>query len=179
MVKLFLKIHEDTKLSDETGIFFTPLNNLGKQKAIENIALYKKHHINKIFSSPYLHTLQSCLPYAKHINENINIECALYDVLDDERYVFLKHHNYLRDISKKYSCIKAVDPYYKSTVITSNVSFNETPQEIINRLCGFLYPFITNTDPKHNENILLMTHPSTAKHIVLYCNRFKYKIVEL
>jgi 2,3-bisphosphoglycerate-dependent phosphoglycerate mutase len=73
-MKLYILRHED-RTQDAT--FFAPLTKTGLDNALKLIAKCDELHINQIYSSPYIRTLQTIYPYAKAKGVNVKLDYSI------------------------------------------------------------------------------------------------------
>ena len=73
-MKLYLLRHEDRTID---CTFFSPLTLLGLKNSVKLKNLLVTHNINKIYSSPFIRTIQTIFPYSKKHKIPINLEYGL------------------------------------------------------------------------------------------------------
>ena len=67
-MEIYIIRHEDRTMD---ASFFAPLTKEGLDKSVELINILQKEKIDKIYSSPFIRTLQTIYPYAKSIDKKI------------------------------------------------------------------------------------------------------------
>ena len=73
-MKIYILRHEDRTMD---GTFFSPLTQDGLDNSIKLIDVLNKCKIDTIYSSPFIRTLQTVLPYAKSRNLKINLSIII------------------------------------------------------------------------------------------------------
>ena len=64
--------------------FFSPLTKNGLENSVELIKHLEKEKINKIYSSPYIRTLQTINPYSKKYNINPKLDYSLTELYQED-----------------------------------------------------------------------------------------------
>jgi broad specificity phosphatase PhoE len=149
---------------------------------IANTIIKKGLNIDKIFSSPFLNSLQFSYPLAKKINKKICIEYSLYPFLNNniggEQFMtkhFNEHFfgfNYLFDY---------VNSYYESFTLQSNISCFESINEMNNRVNSFIYSLSVKYKEKKGD-ILFVTHVEISDAINNFLNNnnnIKFEILNI
>ena len=137
---------------------------------IADTIIQRGANIDKIFSSPFLNSLQFCYPLAKKINKKICIDYSLYPFLDNDiggEHFMTKHFNehffgfnYLFDY---------VNSYYNSFTLQSNISCFETAVDMNNRVNSFLYTLSLKYKDRKGD-ILFVTHSRISDAINTFVN---------
>ena len=159
-MKIFILRHED-RTQDAT--FFSPLTSTGIENSERLIDILKKHKINKIYTSPFIRTLQTIHPYASKYCLKLNLEYSLCEIqhphiIPEKSYqvrlptYMAKSFNY----NEKYKSIfDPIDYHYHS----------EENIDVSNRIKNFLNSLINNKITKQ-DNILLVTHQVVCNEIL-------------
>ena len=149
---------------------------------------------DRIYCSPYLSSIQLACYFSIKFKMVYNVENSLYDVLTKRKYTIHNSHHYLNsyknfnfksDLFNDYfkctlynnsKLFNTQNTYYNSSFMVSNIKFNETETDILNRLSPFLYKLL-NDDSL--QNIILITHPDLESFIIKYFdNNEKIKVIK-
>jgi len=150
-MKIFILRHEDRTMD---ATFFSPLTVNGHQNSINLIKYLDKININKIYSSPFIRTLQTIHPYVKEKKIKINLEHSLCEI---------QHPHLIQEKSYKISLPTYIaetfnyNPRYKSFLQSENLEYPENENIVKSRVKNFLKKII-NENLENNINILLVTH---------------------
>lgn len=150
-MKLYILRHEDRTM-DLT--FFSPLTKNGLENSVELIKHLEKEKINKIYSSPYIRTLQTINPYSKKYNINPKLDYSLTELYQEDNIPKKSYQITLPEyIAESFN----FDKEYTSQLIPSNINFPEDDKNFKKRVKNFIKEVIKN-NYKSNDNILLVTH---------------------
>ena len=193
MQKLII-LTEQSLNDDNRGYYYNSLDiNCPKiQKYLNNEIFINEYKDINLFSSPYLSCLELSTELIKlGISNKINVDNALYDVLSKNKYdihnsnYYLKSH-FFDDAYSNISRIKKVEEknilkqknnsklkqyintYYNSSIMASNIKYNENDMDINKRISPFLYNLFRK---QHNVNIII-THDTLINNIQKYINYY-------
>ena len=150
-MRIYFLRHEDRYKSIS---FFTPLNSNGKRNALKLAYNLSSLRITKIYSSPFLRTLQTIEPFIKKSKLKVNLENSLRET------------NIVRGIPEKESRMRLPEDLYKQFNINNSynsflelkdVTYPEEKSYVKKRFNNFLKYLIKKYN-KSNENILLVSH---------------------
>ncbi len=168
-MKLILLRHEERDLSDPR--FFTPLTTNGKENALSlvlklNQLENQNIHIDYIFSSPFLRTLQTIYPYAKSHNLKVNTEYGLYEYIHNPIFE-LKLDDWYHTIDEFYNkdfnyIYNIINTHYKSIVKKEDFHILENHKSLENRIIKFFNYLLTNY---RDKTILIVSHMGTINSI--------------
>lgn len=134
--------------------FFSPLTKKGLENSIKLVDYLKKEKIDKIYSSPFIRTLQTIYPYAKEHDIKINIEYGLSEIhhqdIIPKKAVGISLPEYLAE-SFNYN------PEYKTVIEPTKIIYPEKEIDAQNRMKRILKKVIED-NIKCNYNIVLVTH---------------------
>jgi broad specificity phosphatase PhoE len=158
-MKIFILRHED-RTQDAT--FFSPLTSSGLEKSEKLTDILIKHKINKIYSSPFIRTLQTINPYSDKYNIKVNLEYSLSEIqhphIIPEKSYQVRLPEY---IAEKFNS----NPKYKSLLDPIDHIYPENDKDVSSRVRHFLNILLTNKLEK-NDNILLVTHQIVCNEIL-------------
>jgi broad specificity phosphatase PhoE len=150
-MKIYILRHEDRTMD---GTFFSPLTQEGLDNSIKLIEILNKCNIDVIFSSPFIRTLQTVLPYSKSRNVKINLEHSLAEI-QHPHLIPLKSYqiNLPLYIAEQFN----YNPNYSSYLDPSNHVYPEDEKLVSARVKKFISKVLKDMmDGKHN--ILIVTH---------------------
>ena len=154
-MRIFILRHED-RTQDCT--MFSPLTELGLEKAEKLVEPLDKLNITQIYSSPYIRTLQTVYPYAKKKNLKIKLEYSLVEI---------QHPNIIPSSSYKVRLPEYIakefnfQQDYNSKLQPEELQYPEDESKVDRRLRNFLKDLISKY-LETDENILLVTHQTTC-----------------
>jgi len=150
-MKIFILRHEDRTMD---GTFFSPLTQDGLEKSIKLIEILNKCQIDTIYSSPFIRTLQTVLPYSKSKGVKINLEHSLSEIQHPHLIPIKSYQiNLPQYIAEQFN----YNPNYTSNLDPANHKYPEDEKNVNNRVKQFISKLITeNVDTKHN--VLIVTH---------------------
>ena len=154
-MKIYVLRHE---LRTESPLFFTSLTKKGMYNSEKLKYTLNNIDFDIIYTSPFLRTIQTILPYCKQFNKKLNIEYSLYECTNDQRFNNDNYHQSYNDL-KKY--IPKLDDYVNSVYypVIDKIIFPETINTYKKRLFDFS-EFVINKYKNTNKNILFVTHMS-------------------
>ena len=151
IMKIFLLRHEDRTMDLS---FFSPLTEEGLENSIKLIDKLEKYKIDKIYSSPFIRTLQTVYPYSTKNNKKINIEYSLieYQIPDiiapSGQKVRLPKY-----LAEKFNH----NEKYKSKIYPEDLKYPETLKDVKLRVKNFLADLFKEYS-RQDINILIVTH---------------------
>ena len=150
-MKIFILRHEDRTM-DST--FFSPLTQEGLDNSIKLIEVLTKCNIDVIYSSPFIRTLQTILPYSKSKGIKINLEHSLSEIQHPHLIPIKSYQiNLPQYIAEQFN----YNSSYSSSLDPAFHIYPEDEKSVCNRVKKFISKLITeNVDSKHN--ILIVTH---------------------
>jgi len=164
-MKIFILRHED-RPCDCT--FFSPLTENGLNNSIKLSKVLQNNNINKIFSSPFIRTLQTVDPFTKDTKQSINLEYGLCEIhhqtIIPVKSVGLSLPEYL---AKKYN----YNPNYTSFIKPTGIKYPENATDCENRMKRVLKNII-ETYYKTDDNILIVTHQSLCNTALKIINKY-------
>ena len=163
-MKLYILRHED-RTQDAT--FFAPLTKTGLDNALKLIAKCDELHINQIYSSPYIRTLQTIYPYAKAKGVNVKLDYSISEINDANIIPKNSHGIILPEYLAK---AFLYDESYKSTTQPEELKYPETFKEVNLRAKNFLKNLITNHH-KTDDRVLIVTHQIVCDAILSVVDR--------
>ena len=150
-MKIYFLRHEDRYKSTT---FFTPLTFKGKKNAIKLANRLSSLKITKVYSSPFLRTLQTIEPFIKKSKLKVNLEHSLREI------------NLINHIPKKESKMTLpeeldkqfnINNNYKSFLKTKDLIYPEEESFLKKRFNNFLKHLIQEYN-KTDEKILIVSH---------------------
>jgi len=159
-MKIYFLRHEERYKSIT---FFTPLNKKGKTNALKLGKELKSLNITKIYSSPFLRTLQTIEPFLKLTDVKVNLENSIretnvYKVIPEfEKNIVLPEELY-----KQFN----INSEYESYLKREEIKYPEKNKDISERFNNFLLELIkrySNTE----ESILLVSHAGLINNFLL------------
>jgi broad specificity phosphatase PhoE len=150
-MKIYILRHEDRTMD---ATMFSPLTKDGLDNSIKLIDKINKCDIDIIFSSPFIRTLQTVLPYAKSKNVKINIEHSLSEIQHPHLIPVKSYQiNLPIYIAEQFN----YNSNYTSYLDPAHHIYPEDEKCVCNRVKKFISKLINEMiDTKHN--ILIVTH---------------------
>lgn len=164
-MKIFILRHED-RTQDAT--FFSPLTQKGLENANNLIEHLEKLNIRIIYSSPFIRTLQTIYPYAKHSGNKIKLEYALGEIQHGD---IIPKASYQVRLPEYLAKLFHYDSGYQTHYQPENYNYPETEKNVTERVKIFLRQLIAqygNTE----ENILLVTHQEICRVILRIVKKY-------
>ena len=150
-MKLYILRHEDRTMD---ATFFAPLTKTGLDKSKELVDVLKKYKIDKIYSSPFIRTLQTVYPYSKDTDQKINIEYSLGEI---QHPSIIPEKSYQVTLPEYIAESFNYNSKYTSAMEPSKYTYPEDDKIVANRVKQFITKLIDEEiDTEHN--ILLCTH---------------------
>jgi len=150
-MKIFILRHEDRTMD---ATMFAPLTKNGLDKSVKLIDILNKNEIDIIFSSPFIRTLQTVLPYSKSKGIKINLEHSLSEI-QHPRLIPINSYqiNLPQYIAEQFN----YNPNYTSYLDPSLHIYPEDEKCVCNRVKNFISKLVNEMfNTKHN--ILIVTH---------------------
>lgn len=174
-MKIYILRHEDRT---QDCSFFAPLTKNGLENAIKLVPYLEKLKLDKIYSSPFIRTLQTIYPYSKEHDKKINIEYGLSELHNDEiiakKAVGISLPEYLAE-SFNYN------PEYKSLLKPTDIIYPEKEKHALIRVKRVLRKIIQDYG-NTNCNIILVSHQTLCNSVLKIVNKhseeFKGKLSE-
>ena len=155
---IYLLRHED-RTQDCT--FFSPLTENGLENAEKLIDVLKKLKINKIYSSPFIRTLQTIYPYSKKYNYKINIDYSLAELQHPD---LIPPNSYQVTLPKYLEKKFNYNENYNSTMLPTEFNYPENNIELSKRVKK-IFKKIINNNHQTNNIIILVTHQGICNTI--------------
>lgn len=150
-MKIYILRHEDRTMD---GTFFSPLTQDGLDNSIKLIEILSKCKIDTIYSSPFIRTLQTVLPYAKSKGLKINLEHSLAEIQHPHLIPVKSYQiNLPVYIAEQFN----YNPNYTSCLSPSNHTYPEDESCVNKRVKKFIAKIVQDM-AKKNNNILIVTH---------------------
>ena len=150
-MKIYLLRHEDRTMDLS---FFSPLTEDGLENSIKLVDKLEKYKIDKIYSSPFIRTLQTIYPYSIKNNKKINIEYSLieYQIPDiiapaGQKVRLPKY------LAEKFN----YNDKYQSKIYSEDLQFPEELKDVKKRVRDFLADLFKEHS-RHDVNILIVSH---------------------
>ena len=158
-MKIYILRHEDR--TDDCS-FFAPLTKMGLEKSNKLVDIIKTCKINKIFSSPFIRTLQTIDPFVRESKLQVNIEYGLEEINHEDiipkKAAGISLPEYLAEIFN-------YNPDYKTHIKPVDIIFPERTDHVKKRVKRFLRNILTKNFPGE-DNILLVTHQGVCTTIL-------------
>ena len=150
-MRIYILRHEDRTMD---GTFFSPLTQDGLDNSIKLIEILTKCKIDTIYSSPFIRTLQTVLPYSKSRNLKINLEHSLSEIQHPHLIPVKSFQiNLPLYIAEQFN----YNPLYTSCLNPSNHVYPENEKNVSARVKRFISQVIKEMMDK-DVNILIVTH---------------------
>lgn len=162
-MKIYILRHED-RTNDCS--MFSPLTLMGIEKSRELASTLEKLNINKIYSSPFIRTLQTIYPFIKDNNKKVNLEYGLSEI----------HH---KDIIPKKAVGIHLPEYiaesfnynkdYATKIKPNEIVYPESTKEVSKRLRHFLKELFKENIETDNV-ILIVSHQTICTKMLNIAN---------
>ncbi len=159
-MKVILLRHE--KRGIDVG-YYSSLTDEGIFDTIHLKYKLDKIHIDEIFCSPFVRTIQTIYPYAYKNNKKINLEYGLYEYLHNPYFLLTKWYYTYDDIPDN-DLKEIVNMEYKSIVDGNDFVVLEDEINLEKRITKFFNNIINNPEYK-NKTILLVSHQGVINKI--------------
>jgi 2,3-bisphosphoglycerate-dependent phosphoglycerate mutase len=150
-MKIFLLRHEDRTMDLS---FFSPLTEEGLNNSIKLVDKLEKYKIEKIYSSPFIRTLQTVYPYSIKQNKKINLEYSLVEfqipdlIAPEGQKVRLPKY-----LAEKFN----YNDKYKSKIFPEDLKYPEELKDVKKRVKDFLIDLFKEYS-RLDINILIVSH---------------------
>jgi broad specificity phosphatase PhoE len=168
-MKIYILRHEDRTMD---ATFFAPLTEDGLNNSVKLIPLLKMCKINKIYSSPFIRTLQTIHPYAKQCDLNINIDYSLGEI---QHPLIIPQKSYQITLPLYLSKSFNFNDKYKSIICPTEYTYPETEKNVEERVKKFIFKLI-NDEFKSKYNIIIVSHQVVCNIILKIVNSKSSKI---
>jgi len=158
-MKLYILRHEE-RTQDAT--FFSPLTERGLINSNNLVEKLEKLQITKIYSSPFIRTLQTIYPFSIKNKIKINLECKLIEYHHSN---IIPKQSHGVELPLYMARLFNYDPEYVSTIPSKMIKYPETHKNVDQRTRQLLSDIIKKYYYT-NEVILLVTHQCVC-HVVL------------
>ena len=162
-MKVILLRHE--KREDYSG-YFSNLTDDGLKDSFKLEKKLSKMNIDKIYSSPFVRTLQTIFPYALKQNKKVNVEYALYEYKHNPYFLTEPQIYEVKDMNNEY-INHIINKRYKSYV-NKDEDFNfqllENETHLENRVKKFL-DYLKSNKTLKNKTLLIVTHKGVINKI--------------
>ena len=163
-MKLYILRHEDRTMD---ATFFSPLTKEGLENSAKLIDVLKKEEINKIYSSPFIRTLQTIYPYSKLIDKKINIDYSLSEIqhphIIPEKSYQVTLPSYLIE---SFNC----NEKYTSLCFPTDYIYPEDEKNVEKRVKRFIKKLITD-ELSSSRNIIIVSHQIVCNIILKIVDR--------
>jgi broad specificity phosphatase PhoE len=157
-MKIILLRHEERGV--DVG-FYSPLTNNGIVNASTILPeQLNKLHIDILFSSPFIRTLETIYFYAKRYNKKVNIDYGLYEYLHNPYFLFGKWFYTTDDIP--YELLSIINHNYYSIVRRDDLFVLEDEMNLERRIIKF-FNFLYHS--YKDKTILIVTHKGVINKI--------------
>ena len=163
-MKIYILRHEDRTMD---ATFFSPLTNEGLDNSIKLIEVLKEHKIDKIYSSPFIRTLQTVTPYSKSINLPINLDYSLSEIQHPH---IIPKKSYQITLPLYLAESFNYNPKYTSLFNPVDHKYPEDEKSVDKRVKRFMSKILTD-ELKNKYNILIVSHQIVCNIILKYATR--------
>jgi broad specificity phosphatase PhoE len=168
-MNIYILRHEDRT---QDCSFYAPLTKEGLHNSKKLIKILREHNINKIYSSPFIRTLQTIYPYAVDSSNSICIEYGLEEI-NHEDIIPKKAANAVLPeyIAESFH----YNPDYTTIIKPEEIVYPEKLSSVEKRTKRLLRSIIG--EPTNNgKNIILVTHQCICHCIVDIIRKAKPEI---
>lgn len=150
-MKIYILRHEDRTMD---ATFFSPLTQKGLEKSQKLIKVLKAKKINKIYSSPYIRTLQTVHPYSKYSGIKINLEYSLSEIQHPH---IIPEKSYQVTLPEYIAESFNYNPKYSSMIYPNSFIYPEDEKNVSKRVKKFLEKLLQDK-LETNDHILIVGH---------------------
>ena len=168
-MKIYILRHEDRTMD---ASFFAPLTKEGLDNSVKLIKVLTEYKIDKIFSSPFIRTLQTIHPYAKSIDKSICIDYSLSEIQHPE---IIPKKSFQISLPLYIAESFNYNPKYTSLFNPIDHVYPENEKIVEKRVKNFITK-IFNEYLKTKTNIIIVTHQIVCNIILKIVNRYNKKI---
>lgn len=158
-MKIYIIRHED-RTQDAT--MFSPLTEEGIKNSLNLIDIVSSLNVDKLYSSPFIRTLQTIFPFAKKKNIKINID---YGIAELQHPDLIPPNSYKVHLPKYIAEQFNGNNNYTSSIQPIDYQYPESSTELTKRVKSFLKKIINNHQDNNNI-ILLATHQGVCNTIL-------------
>lgn len=155
-MKIYILRHEDRTLD---ATFFAPLTYNGHLRSQKLVSYLRENQINKIYSSPFVRTLQTVNPYLKYLkSKNKNLKVNLdYGLSEIQHPHIIPEKSYKINLPIYIAKDFNYNEKYQSSINPEDFKYPENGDHVKNRVKNiFNKIFDDNIDSK--ANVLIVTH---------------------
>ena len=163
-MKIYILRHEDRTMD---ATFFSPLTSEGLNNSVKLIEILKKHNIDKIYSSPFIRTLQTVTPYSKSMNIPINLDYSLSEIQHPH---IIPEKSYQITLPLYIAESFNYNPKYTSLFNPVDYKYPENEKLVEKRVKRFMGKILTD-ELKSKHNILIVSHQVVCNIILKFANR--------
>jgi 2,3-bisphosphoglycerate-dependent phosphoglycerate mutase len=160
-MKIYILRHEERY---EPPTFYTTLTPCGYKNADNLKHILSSLNISKIFSSPFLRTIQTIIPYClqNNLKSQICVEYSLYETMYDKCFT---KENYKVRLTAHDKEFKYTDPEYSSLIDINDINCPETKSNVKLRITNFINNLISSYK-QSDECILIVAHGAVFEPLV-------------
>jgi broad specificity phosphatase PhoE len=159
-MKVYILRNELHNLEDPT--FMTELTDEGIYNSNTSLKeLLESIEIDTVYSSPFIRTLQTILPYVKFKKINVKIDYSLSEIIKNKLFIEKPDIELTVSLKKKY----LVDKDYNSIWNKNILKYKERNMQIKHRVKMFI-SYLFKKYEKTNKQILICTHMGICNHIL-------------
>ncbi len=158
-MKIYILRHEDRTMD---ATFFSPLTKEGMDNSIKLVDSLEECDIDSIYSSPFIRTLQTILPYSKHKNLKINVDNSLAEIQHPHLIPVKSYKITLPEyIAEQFNC----NMHYTGCMEASDHMYPEDESNVSKRVKRFITKLVNeNLNSKHN--IVIVTHQIVCNNLI-------------
>ncbi len=162
-MKIILIRHEKRNLINP--LFFTPLTDEGLRDRYIIRNLLSTEHIDEIYSSPFLRTIQTSIPLSEMTELPLKIDYGLYEYIHNPAFSLWNWYHTVDELYKDNPEIeKYIDKNYESIVTKDDFNVLENESDLANRITKFMNPIIEKYK-NTNKTIAIISHQGTLNKI--------------
>jgi broad specificity phosphatase PhoE len=163
-MRIYILRHEDRTMD---ATFFSPLTKDGLNSSVKLADVLKKESINKIYSSPFIRTLQTVYPYTQSTNRKVNLEYSLSEVQHPH---IIPEKSYQVTLPEYIAESFNYNPKYISMLNPIDHVYPESEKDVETRVKNFIKKLI-HTNYLTDNNILLVTHQIVCNIIIKFATK--------
>jgi len=160
-MKIYILRHEDRTMD---ATFFSPLTKEGLANSVKLSDILKKESINRIYSSPFIRTLQTIYPYTQSSGKKVNLEYSLSEVQHPH---IIPEKSYQITLPEYIAESFNYNPKYVSMINPIDHIYPESEKNVETRVKRFITKLI-NDNFETNNNILLVTHQIVCNILIKF-----------
>jgi broad specificity phosphatase PhoE len=151
----------------QNPLFESALTPNGMQNADKLVHTLQALHIDRIYCSPFLRTVQTVYPYCTHTKKTLCIEHALYESLDNALFTQYNYKYTWCDLPSKYHNI--INRSYTSMVKT--VPLYESFEDVCVRVKPFWDSLLVAQERDQSPNTLVVSHLTTCEALIFWSKK--------